>query len=229
MIKFIVLAYMLMLSISFIAFGQQVGEITLSFGISKTSPAVQSQLWDEPIPAYLKMNVTKSWYSNNHKVSLRKEVGINMQNAKISLTSAGLGVYGYLSGNIISLFADAALMPNVQITNSLAFCIGPEAEFLVIGKNHLKDYYSYHYSNPPYSGEILINKINRDYFQEPSYGIRMRLYKSGLTDRISIGIGASYLWTKRLYSNFYAENYKRISIFIGFKNKKKEIFANPKN
>lgn len=220
---------LLLVSVTHYAFGQTISEINYAFGISKTSPAVQSRYWDEPIPAYLKLNITKSWYSNNHRISLRKEVGVNLQYAKVSLTSGGLGGRGYLSGNIISLFADAALMANIRITHSLAFSAGPEVEFLALGKNHLNYSYSMYYQNPPCSGERRLDGINRDYFQEPSYGIRMRLYESGITDRAAIGIGASYLWTKDLNSNFYADNYKRISLFIGFKKKKKEVTVDPQN
>lgn len=218
---------LLLILITGYTFGQSVSETNFGFGISKSSPAVQSRYWDEPIPTYMKLNVTKSWYSDDHRISLRKEVGLNLQYAKVSLTSGGLGGRGYLSGNIISLFADAALMANLRITRSLAFSIGPEVEVLALGKNHLDYSFSMYYQNPPCYGEKRINGINRDYFPEPFYGIRMRLYESGIAERATIGIAASYLWTKDQESNFYTENYKRISIFIGFKKKKKEVTVDP--
>lgn len=219
----LVILNLLMFIFTFSVVGQKISETNLSFGISKTSPAVQSRYWDEPLPVYLKLGASKSWYSDKHRISLRKEVGLNLQYAKVSLTSGGLGGQNYLHGNIISLFADAAIMPNIQITNSLAFCIGPEFEFLAIGKNHLNDSYSSSYMHC--SGEKLNDKINREYFQEPSYGVKMRLYESGINDRVTIGIEASYLWTKQLDTNFNADNYKRISIFLGFKKKKNEVSA----
>lgn len=206
------------------AFGQKISETSFAIGINKTSSPVQHNYWNEnPPPTYLTFNATKSWYNNDHWFSIRKEVGLNLQYSNIDLDSGGLGAHSSYSGNILSLFADAALLAQLRINSRLALAIGPEVEYLLIGNNNLNISYSTMFTNPPSSGEIRKNGINRDYFNQPAYGIKFRLFESGINGKTTIGLNFSYLWTKSEYSNFYAANYARISFFIGFRKEKKEL------
>lgn len=198
--------------------GQKISETSFALGINKTSSPVQHNYWNENAsPTYLTFNATKSWYNDDHRFSIRKEAGLNLQYSTINLDSGGLGGHSYYSGNITSLFADAALLVQLRINSSLTLAIGPEAEYLLIGYNNLKISYSTMLTNPPSSGEIRKNGINRDYFNKPAYGIKFRLFETGFIDKTPIGLNFSYLWTKSESSNFYAANYTRISLVIGLR------------
>lgn len=219
----LLIACILLFSVASNAFGQQIGETDFAFGMNKTTSSVSEGHWEEEFPpTYLIFNATRSWYSDKHRISLRKELGLNLQYATVKHGSGGaLGGSNYYSGNIVSLFANAALLANIPIKNTLTLGIGPEAEFLIIGSNNLKNEYSRH--DPPYSGIIREEGINRNYFHQPSYGIKTRLFDSGIIKRATLGLAVSYLWTKGEESNFYATHYTRISLFIGLRNKRELI------
>lgn len=202
--------------------GQQISETDFSFGISKTM-SISQGIWEDSFPSYWVFNVTRSWYSDKHSISLRKELGFNLQYSSINLEGSGMGQSSYLSGNIVSLFANAALLVNIPIKKTLALGIGPEAEFLLIGSSNLKDSWYAHYNDPPLSSITRKKGINRDYFDQPSYGLKARMSDSGIIKRTTLGLAVSFLWTHGEISNFYATHYARISLFIGLKNKKEFI------
>ena len=208
----------LMLSALNNVFGQKIRETSFAFGINKTSSPVQHNYWNEnPSPTYLTFNATKSWYNNDHRFSIRKEAGLNLQYSNINLDSGGLGGHNYYSGNITSLFADAALLVQMRINSRLTLAIGPEAEYLLIGYTNIRE--SYYYKNVDHyiSGANRTVGLNRDYFNQPAYGIKFRLFETGIIEKTTIGLNFSYLWTKSEFSNFYAANYTRISFVIGFR------------
>lgn len=200
--------------------GQQISETNIAFGISKTSSTEFKQRYDEALPIYLNLTGLKSWYADNHRISLRKEAGLNLQFAPINISGGGLGAANHYTGNIISLFANAALQARLRISNTLAFGIGPEAVVLLIGTSNLNnEYYSIIYK-PPTSGNKKMGGFNRDYFNQPCFGIKASLFESNPESKVSVGLNLHYLWTKSEFSNFYAEGYTRFSIVIGFKKQK---------
>jgi len=204
-------------------FGQKISETNLTFGIIKTSSPVQPNHWnDSPLPRYFTFNVTESWYGNDHWLSLRKELGLNLQYSPIHLGGGGLAAQGYYSGNVLSLIPEVALLARFKINSTLAFSIGPIAQILAIGNTNVTYSYSTMFTNPPSSGLIINSGLNRDYFNQPSYGMKARLFESALTENAIIGLNISYLWTKQESSNFYASNYTLIALFIGFKKEKKK-------
>ena len=71
-------------------------------------------------------------------------------------------------------------------------------------------------TNPYSSGIIRETGINRDYFNQPAYGIKISLFETGINEKTKLGLNFSYLWTKSESSDFYA-NYIRVSFFIGFR------------
>ena len=224
------IACILLFSITSNTFGQQIGETDFALGISKTTSIVQNAYSDGFPPSYFKFNATRSWYSDKHRISLRKELGPNLQYATVRQGSgSGLGGSYYTSGNIVSLFANAALMANIPIKKTLVLDIGPEAEFLIIGSSNLKNSWNMHYNNPPLSGINRKRGINRDYFNQPTYGVKARLFDSGIIKRATLGLTVSYLWTKGENSNFYATHYTRMSIYIGFRKHKEELPADLPN
>ncbi len=197
---------------------QKISETNLALGINKTLSSIQQEHWgDDPAPTYLTFSTTKSWYNDDQKISLRKEIGFNLQYAHIDLSNGGLGASNHYTGNIVSLFADACLQTRFRIDSTFAIGIGPEAEYLLIGNNNLNISYSTMLTNPYSSGNTSKTGLNRDYFNKPTFGIKLSLFETGISEKATIGLNVSYLWTKSENSNFYASNYFRVSLIIGFK------------
>lgn len=203
--------------------GQQIRETSLSVGINKNIYPEDWQFYQEELPTYLIVKGLKSWYSASHLISLRKEAGLNFQYAPIGINTGGLGASSKYAGGISSLYASVALQPRICISNSLAFAAGPEAEVLLIGYNNLDYEYNSMLYDPPTFVNRKIKGFNRDYFNEPSFGIKASLMESNPNSKVSIGLSLSYLWTNSEPANFYAEKYTRFSIVIGFKKQKDKL------
>jgi len=219
--QFFILICVIVFSLNTDLFGQRICETGFELGINKTSSPEYKLRWNNnAAPAYFIFKTSKSWYGSDHRFPLRKELGLNLQYAGFDLAGGGLGGGSHYTGNIISLFADAALLVHFQLNKRIGFGIGLEAEILIIGKNNLNNSYFMAYYNPPISGDKRIKGINRDYFNQPTYGIKLCLFESDFTKKINFGLNISYLWVKSEYSNFYASNYTRISFFMGFKKQK---------
>lgn len=224
------IACILSLLFSFGALGQTISETNLSMGISKPSSPDNQPYWEEDSPVYLLLGGTKSWYPSDKLISMRKEVGLNLQYANIDLETGGLGANNHYTGSILSLSANASLQARFVIYPSVAVGIGPEAELLIIGKNHLDDaYYKILNGTTPTSGVAENNALNRDYFNKPSLGLKLSLFESSISEKTTLGIHISHLWTKSEFSNFYASRYTRISLFIGFRKLEKEVPLDPQN
>jgi len=219
----------ILFSISLSTIGQQKSETNFTLGINKTSSTGQDKRWDELSPAFLLVGGSKSWYNNDHRFSLQKEAGLNMQYAHIDLSNGGLGAGNHYTGNITSLFANVAVQARMRITKTMAFGLGPEAEILIIGLNSLNNSYFTRLTNTYSAGDIHHGGLNRDYFNKPAYGIKLSLYESKQDARTSIALNFSYLWTQNEFSNFYASNYTRFTFVIGFKKKKDVVPLDPQN
>ena len=202
-------------------FAQKVSETRFELGVNRMSSPKFKMRWnDDDFPIYPTIRTSKSWYNNDHWVSLSKEVGFNMQYSGIDLAGGGLGAGNHYTGSIISLFADAALLSHFQLSDILVFGIGPETEILIIGKNNLNNSYFNTFCNPPISGDRRIAGLNRDYFNQPAFGLKFSLFETFINEKTTFGFNFSYLWTKNEYSNFYASNYMRISFFVGLRKQK---------
>lgn len=222
------ISVLFLITIVLSADGQNVSESNISVGMSKTTSSLFKRNYVEEPPTFLIFNGSKSWYSMNNWISLRKEAGLNFQYASIDFSSGGLGAGSHVEGDIISLFANASLQARMRITNPLAIGIGPEAEILLIGLNNLRSSYFNDLFPAYYNiGNENLHGLNRDYFNQPAYGIRLSIYESAPISTTTIGLHFSYLWTKGESSNFYTDNYSRISLVIGFKKQKEEISVKP--
>jgi hypothetical protein len=224
--------YTAVLTVAFISLarlvsGQQINETSFLVGINKNSYPEDKQFYQEELPTYLIVKGSKSWYSESHRISLRKEAGLNFLYSPIGYNTGGLGASSKYSGGIASLFASVSLQPRIRISNALALAAGPETELLLLGYNNLDDeYYSLLY-DPPTFGNKKIKGLNRNYFNEPSYGLKASLMESNPDSKVSVGLSLSFLWTKSEPANFYAKSYTRFSIVIGFKKQKDKAPGGP--
>lgn len=218
-ISILMVAFLLM-TIS--SFGQQISETNFAIGISRTASAEFKHIYDEPLPTYLILSGSKSWYSTAHRITLRKEAGLNLQYARIDVNNGGKGASNHYTGSIISLFAGASLQARLRISEAFAFGIGPEAEILLIGNSNLNNEYYSMMVKPYIHGNKEMGGFNRDHFNKPSLGIKASLYESNPESRVNVGLNLSYLWTDSDPSNFYADRFTRFSIVIGFKKQKEK-------
>jgi len=142
-----------------------------------------------------------------------------MQYSNVNPSGGGIGASNHYSGSIVSLFANGCFQARFRIDSTFAIGIGPEAEILTIGANSINNNYYNLSTDPPSSSYKRNAGINRNYFDQPIYGIKLSVFKTGITENGTIGLTLSYLWTKSEYSNFYSSNYFRISFLIGFRHK----------
>lgn len=218
----IILIFSLILISTYSVLAQKVRETQLGVGFIKTFSSDYKSHWSEEFasPNFINLKVSENWYRNDHKVSLQKEIGLNLQYAKISVGGGGLGAGNYYSGKIISLFAEASLQLRFRIDSLFSLGIGPVAEYLITGANDLNNSYYSMFTNPPSSGDKSISGVNRDYFNRPLFGAKLSVFNSGISHRTTLGLSLSYLWTKADFSNFYLSNYMKVSLLIGFKHEK---------
>jgi hypothetical protein len=208
--------------ITFSALAQKASETKFGIGFSRTPSNEEiKQRWsvDNPPPTFLNINASKNWYRNDRKIALQNEVGINLQYSKISVGGGGLGAGNNYSGKIINLNAEANLQLRFNIDSMISFALGPMAEYLLVGYNNINNSYYTHFDQPR-SGNIKTSGINRDYYSQPSYGIKLSIINSRMNGKDTLGLDICYLWTKSEFSNFYASNYLQVSFLIGFRNQK---------
>lgn len=135
------------------AFCQKVSENSFGIGFSKTPSNEEiKQHWsdDTQPPTFLNIKATRSWFRSDRKISLQKEVGINLQNSKINVGGGGLGGGSNYSGRIINLNAEASLQLRFQVNSMISFALGPMAEYLLVGYHNI-NYSSYSIIDKPRS------------------------------------------------------------------------------
>lgn len=210
--------------LTFGAFGQKISETNFGIGLSNTPRSEEiKHIWSEdtPPPTFLSINASKNWYRSDRKLTLQKNIGINLQYSKISVGGGGLGAGNYYTGKIINLNAEANLLLRFNFDSIISFAFGPMSEYLLVGYNKINNSY-YTYFDRPRSGDIKTSGINRDYYNQPSYGIKLSIINSRINGKNTLSLDFSYLWTKSEHSNFYASNYFQVSFLIGIKNQKQD-------
>lgn len=216
----LVIVSILVFSVTFCAFGQKASETKFGIGFSKTPSNEEiKQRWsvDNPPPTFLNINTSKNWFRNDRKIALQKEVGMNLQYSKINVGGGGLAAGNGYSGKIINLNVEANLQLRFQVDSIISFALGPMSEYLLVGYNDINNYYYSHFDQPR-SGNIRTSGINRDYYNQPSYGIKLSIINSRINGKKTLDLNFSYLWTKSESSNFYTSNYLQVSFLFGFKN-----------
>lgn len=202
------------------AFAQRISETAFEPGINKTSSPEYWQHWDSPAPSFLFLNASQSWYNEDHRVSVRKGLGLKLQYAPIDLAGGGLGGGNHLTGRIYSLFINPELMAHVKIWKQMAVELGPAFEYLLIGANELNNAWWMDFGTQANSGDKKTSGTNRDYFNKPAYGLKFRLMNAVPNGKLNVGITLSYLRTQIEDSNFYAKNYFQVSFLIGLRKSK---------
>lgn len=222
------LVCILLLIFSLNSYAQPASETNLGAGVSLTKTPGNIDYWQEGRPIYFFANAAKSWYNEEQVLSLRKEAGLNLQYANIAYSTAGAGSFSEKTGTVVSLLLNANLQARYRINSSLAAGLGPEAELLLLGSNNIGDNYPNIYLPPRPSADHTSKKgPNRNYFNQPAYGLKLSLFQGSMDAKTTLGVHFSYLWTKSEHSGFFASNYARLSISIGFKKTSGETIPEP--
>jgi hypothetical protein len=205
--------------LSSLVYAQKISETGFEAGISLTHISNFEMEWNNNSskPVFLSLGVQQSWYNNDSKISIRKELGISLRYENIDLSRGGLGAGSSYSGSVTGLYLSPSVLAHFKVFPKLAADLGPSMDYLVVGLNHLTQ--SSYSVLPGYgeNGETQIKGLNRDYFSKPSYGIKARLTGISVEEKFTVGMSFSYLWTKAVPSDFYVKNYFRIGFTIGFK------------
>lgn len=210
------------------SFGQSTRETNLAVGVSLTNAPGNIDYWQEGRPIYFFANGSKSWTNEEKEFSLRKEAGLNLQYANIAHSAGNSGSYGEKTSTVMSLLLNANLQARYRLNSSLAAALGPEAELLLLGYNNIGENYPNIYLPPQPSADHTSEKgFNRNYFNPPAYGLKLSLFQGSVDSKTTLGVHFSYLWTKSEHSSFFASNYTRLSISIGFKKPTVEAIPEP--
>lgn len=202
---------------------QKVSETTAGIGFNQLGIPNFGQHWDDEgsPPIFLNLSTSHSWYRTDRRLSVNKEIGVNLQYSDIELSSGGLGAHNYGKWKMLNLFAEAALQARIQLDSTFAIGFGPVGEYLISGYQDEKVSYYSMVSTPPSSGDIHHSGMRRDYFSNPLYGIKLSIFNSLLNERTTLRLNVSYLWTKSDITNFYGSGLLKISAAIGIKHRKK--------
>lgn len=218
LIVFIALVFLL---ISAKGFCQKVNKTIFGIGINQLQSTVFNNYYDDECspPTFLTLGVSHLWYQTDKKITFNKEIGLDLQYSSPKLSSGGLGAHSYSKSKLLNLFAEATIQAQIKIDNMMSIGIGPVAEYLILGYNERHSTY-YMMTSPPISGEYNHSGINRDYFGDPLYGVKVSILNSNIGNRATFKFNLSYFWMKENDSNFHSSNYLKFGIAIGFKHKK---------
>lgn len=194
---------------------QKVSETTIGVGFNKTIPENFNQYWSDEFaaPTFLNLKAGKNWYRDDHSVGFVKSVGLNLQYANLNIGGGGLGAGNHYTGKILNLYAEASLQARFRIDSTFSISFGPAAEYLIGGYHNINNSYYTMFTTPPSSGDKRDSGIGRDYFNKPSYGLKMGF----ASDKAKVGVNLSYFWTKSDDSNYYTSNFLQITLVVGFK------------
>ena len=206
-------------------FCQNVSETNFSLGINKLQSTTFKTYYDEECspPTFLNLGVSHSWYRTDKKVTFNKEIGLNVQYSSPDLSSGGLGAHNNSRWKLFNLFAEATVQAQFRVDSTLSIGLGPAVEYLITGYNKEKTSYYTMASNPPKSGEVSHSGFNRDYFNDPLFGVRFSILNSVIGGKATLKINLSYFWMKQNESNFHSSKYIKVGLAIGLRSKKHMI------
>ena len=205
------------------SFGQKISQNFYSLGLNiLKGKEFQNHYSDQTSqPSYFSIGVSHSWYRTDKKLSFNKEIGLNLQHSKLELGSGGLGGHYYMDLSFFNLFTEVTFQAQYRIDKMMSIGIGPVTEYLIIGYNRAHSS-CYTWGANPSLVEQNRSGINRNYFGDPSLGIKLSILNFGLTEAVTFRMNLSYFWLKQNESNLYCSNLMRIGFDLAFKQKKNE-------
>lgn len=205
------------------SFGQKINQTFYSLGLNILKGKMFESHYSDPTssPSFFSLGVSHSWYRTDKKLSFNKEIGLNLLHSKLEIGSGGLGGHYNLDLNFFNLFAEATFQAQYRIDKMMSIGVGPVTEYLIIGYNRAHSS-CYTWGANPSLVEQNRSGFNRNYFGDPSLGVKLSIINFGLTETVTFRMNLSYFWLKQNESNLYCSNLLRIGFGVAFKQKKNQ-------
>ena len=144
---------------------------------------------------------------DDHKYSLAKEFGLSLNYHNLSRKNEALGGGDIYSGDFFYTSFHASVLGQMNAGEDIQMQLGIKLEELIVGYENLS--YSYWSSvyYPPTSGGKSKKGFNRDYFDQPYYGVNLKILQNTEGTFHAVGFDLSYLWTNASLSNFNTKHF----------------------
>ncbi|WP_159519807.1 hypothetical protein [Sunxiuqinia indica] len=191
-------------------------ELTLGFTSAQIDESYKARGLS---PSSFFVDFSECWNRKHEQsFSVVKAFGIGLNYHSLSTNLASPGGESYYSGGYVYSTFNLSLMAQQRFGKSYFLQFGPRFETILLGYENLK----YHGGSRQWDGlneswvskEAKIAEFNRNYFNNPYYGLSLRLINEPEEESLSAGIGVSYLRTEPDQSNFNSEHMVRVSFIL---------------
>jgi len=171
---------------------------------------------DEKVGVLMKLGIDQSWYNQKSCLSLRPEIGLNVESFYVDLTSGGQAIQYTSEGTILSFNTEFAILSQLRLSKRLSIAIGPAAKYLLTDMTRMTHKSSPDYQLTGFQETVEENHgFNRKYLNKPSIGIKAMLIKKSMSEKINLGLAFDYQWKKAFEDYFYFSKTAEVSLYLG--------------
>ena len=168
---------------------------------------------DDKFKPSAKFSISQSWYKPDQLISLRPEVGLNLEYLSVKIGFGGLAGGNSYGGKIYSINGELALMTQIQLGGNITFSVGPAGKYLISDYTNLKKSW---WMLGTSGGESETKGFNRDYLYKPSLGFKAMLFDQKIKEKFSFGFSFEHLWKGSTENLINYTGTTEISLYFGF-------------
>jgi len=168
---------------------------------------------DDKFKPSAKFSISQSWYKPDQLISLRPEVGLNLEYLPVKIGFGGLAGGNSYGGKIYSINGELALMTQIQLGGNITFSVGPAGKYLISDYTNLKKSW---WMLGTSGGESETKGFNRDYLYKPSLGFKAMLFDQKIKEKFSFGFSFEHLWKGSTENLINYTGTTEISLYFGF-------------
>jgi len=168
---------------------------------------------DDKFKPSAKFSISQSWYKPDQLISLRPEVGLNLEYLPVKIGFGGLAGGNSYGGKIYSINGELALMTQIQLGGNITFSVGPAGKYLISDYTNLKKSW---WMLGTSGGESETKGFNRDYLYKPSLGFKAMLFDQKIKEKFSFGFSFERLWKGSTENLINYTGTTEISLYFGF-------------
>ena len=168
---------------------------------------------DDKFKPSAKFSISQSWYKPDQLISLRPEVGLNLEYLPVKIGFGGLAGGNSYGGKIYSINGKLALMTQIQLGGNITFSVGPAGKYLISDYTNLKKSW---WMLGTSGGESETKGFNRDYLYKPSLGFKAMLFDQKIKEKFSFGFSFEHLWKGSTENLINYTGTTEISLYFGF-------------
>jgi hypothetical protein len=161
----------------------------------------------------VKFSISQSWYKPDRPISVRPEVGLNLEYMAVSIGFGGLAGGNSYNGKIYSINGELALMTQIQLGGNITFSVGPAGKYLISDYANLKTKW---WMQGTSGGESETKGFNRDYLYKPSLGFKAMLFDQKIKEKYCFGFSFERLWKGSTEDLINYTGTTEISLYFGF-------------